>query len=138
MNSEPKPVESLDATPRTDDNTYGGKGIFGAGFVSADFARQLERENNALVKEVERLKEANGVLQSQVDNADINWNQQKLISNQLRTQLAEATKDKERLNTALSDSSSSLVRIQVWNSDDEWETVYERTAIDTAMKGETK
>lgn len=34
-------------TPRTDAETYGGKGIIGAGYVAAHFARQLESELTA-------------------------------------------------------------------------------------------
>ncbi len=54
-------------TPRTDDNTYGGNGIIGAGYVSADFARQLERELNLMtegrrVDNLERVEERNRLL----------------------------------------------------------------------------
>ncbi len=43
-------------TPRTDANTYGGKGIVGAGYVSADFARSLEMELNKALAELAEFK----------------------------------------------------------------------------------
>lgn len=46
--SSPTPTEAKGPeTPRTDANTYGGKGVVGAGYVSADFARTLERNLTA-------------------------------------------------------------------------------------------
>jgi len=38
-------------TPRTDAETYGGKGIIGAGYVSAESSRRLERELATAIKE---------------------------------------------------------------------------------------
>ena len=87
-----KPAESPDATPRTDsafESELDGLNVT-AGW---DFARQLERENNALVKEVEEL--SNKLLLS----CDVkHWLRLREEADQLRTQLAEAVKDKERLD----------------------------------------
>jgi hypothetical protein len=52
---QPETAQPVGGTPRVDANTYGGKGIIGAGYVSADFARTLETELNAANAEVERV-----------------------------------------------------------------------------------
>lgn len=44
------------------------------------------------VEEIERLREERAVLQSQVDNADVNWKQQKMCTDSVRAQFVAAKK----------------------------------------------
>ncbi len=79
-----KPTEELLPTPRTDaaafftdcDDSccehYERKDVNGSD-VSADFARTLERENAALIKRVERMREALSELLISYDQCDVEY-----------------------------------------------------------------
>jgi hypothetical protein len=63
-------MEEMSDTPRTDEEE-GCRGIddswikmVNGGDTTADFARELERENNALREEIRRLKEENAELKN--------------------------------------------------------------------------
>lgn len=75
-------------TPRTDAATYQ---VWGIENVNSGFARTLETELTAANARVAELAESNAVLQSQVDNADINLEQVRMTQKGLwRSKLESA------------------------------------------------
>jgi len=58
--------DNMSDTPRTDKAEVLHEGLLG-GDTTADFSRELERENNVLREEIRRLKEENAELKDQIE-----------------------------------------------------------------------
>lgn len=68
----------------------------------AELINAIQRDTAApLEARVRELVETNAVLKSQVENADVNWEQQKLIADQLRKQNAELSAAVRQIKEAL-------------------------------------
>ena len=94
------------------------EGLIGAGFVGFDIngvralAFGIQRHFAALRARVAELHETNCILQSQVDNADANWQQQKLCTDSVRAQLQAAQANEQALREAL-----NLVKLACYDAD---------------------